>query len=278
MLFASTELAARVERAECGMLAEATRRAAVGGADGACVLPLAGGVATFARPGSPLNKLAGLGFRGPVDESELGAVEREFEGRDAPLQVELACLAEPSIGALLTRRGYVLRGFENVLGRALPGEPLKLPGARAGIEVTSDGAARLPLWIDVVVTGFAAPDTQGVASHESYPREVAERAIADMVSIPSFHLYLAHLGGAAVGAASMRLAPEGVAQLCGAATLPAQRRRGVQSALTAHRLIDAARAGCDLAVITTQPGSKSAENAQRKGFELLYTRAVLVRG
>jgi RNA polymerase sigma-70 factor (ECF subfamily) len=32
--------------------------------------------------------------------------------------------------------------------------------------------------------------------------------------------------------------------------------------------------GCDLAVIVTQPGSKSHQDAQRQGFHLLYTRAV----
>jgi hypothetical protein len=42
-------------------------------------------------------------------------------------------------------------------------------------------------------------------------------------------------------------------------------------------MADAAAAGCDLAVIVTQPGSKSHQNAQRQGFHLLYTRAVLVR-
>jgi hypothetical protein len=31
-------------------------------------------------------------------------------------------------------------------------------------------------------------------------------------------------------------------------------------------------------VIVTQAGSKSHENAQRRGFDLLYTRATLVRG
>ena len=31
------------------------------------------------------------------------------------------------------------------------------------------------------------------------------------------------------------------------------------------------------AVITTQPGSRSQQNAQRQGFDLLYTRAVLVK-
>jgi hypothetical protein len=31
------------------------------------------------------------------------------------------------------------------------------------------------------------------------------------------------------------------------------------------------------AVIVTQPGSKSQQNAQRRGFDLLYTRAILVK-
>jgi ribosomal protein S18 acetylase RimI-like enzyme len=70
---------------------------------------------------------------------------------------------------------------------------------------------------------------------------------------------------------------DGLAQLSGAATLPAHRRRGVQSALLRARLVDAAAAGCDLAVVTTDPGSKSQENVQRAGFELLYARAILVR-
>jgi hypothetical protein len=51
----------------------------------------------------------------------------------------------------------------------------------------------------------------------------------------------------------------------------------VQTALLSVRLADAARAGCDLAVVTTQPGSKSQQNVQRRGFHLLYTRAVLVK-
>jgi ribosomal protein S18 acetylase RimI-like enzyme len=70
---------------------------------------------------------------------------------------------------------------------------------------------------------------------------------------------------------------EGVAQLTGAATAPTHRRRGVQSALLAARLADAAAAGCDLAVVTTQPASRSQQNVQRRGFDLLYTRAVLVK-
>jgi hypothetical protein len=39
----------------------------------------------------------------------------------------------------------------------------------------------------------------------------------------------------------------------------------------------ARRAGCSLAVVTTQPGTQSQANAERQGFRLLYTRAVLVK-
>jgi hypothetical protein len=51
----------------------------------------------------------------------------------------------------------------------------------------------------------------------------------------------------------------------------------VQSALLRARLADAAARGCDLAVVTTDPGSKSQQNVQRAGFALMYSRAILVR-
>jgi len=73
------------------------------------------------------------------------------------------------------------------------------------------------------------------------------------------------------------LAAGGIALLCGAGTLPAHRRRGVQAAMLLRRLSAAAQAGCDLAVVTTLPGSKSQQNVQRLGFELLYSRAILRR-
>jgi hypothetical protein len=52
---------------------------------------------------------------------------------------------------------------------------------------------------------------------------------------------------------------------------------GIQSLLYRWRLAIARAAGCDLAVVTTQPGSKSQANAIRQGFSLLYTRAVLIK-
>lgn len=51
----------------------------------------------------------------------------------------------------------------------------------------------------------------------------------------------------------------------------------MQTVLLSARLVDAAAAGCEVAVIVTQPGSKSQQNSQRRGFDLLYTGATLVK-
>ncbi len=43
------------------------------------------------------------------------------------------------------------------------------------------------------------------------------------------------------------------------------------------RLAEARKAGCDLAVICTQPGSGSQRNAERQGFQVVYARTMMVK-
>ena len=272
-LFCSTELAARIERAEADLIARcseaASRRAGIDG----FVTPLAGGVASFAGDGSPYNKVAGLGFEGVPDPADLGVIEQAFAAHGSPTQVELAHLADPAIGVLLSARGYQLESFENVLGRALTGEIERV--APPGIEVRRSGEDEFPAWLDVVADASVHPDTQGVPWHEEFPREVIIEAELDSAEAGDVR-YAALRDGVLAGGATMRLV-DGIAQLTGAATAPEHRRRGIQTALLSARLADAAAAGCEVAVIIVQPGSKSQQNAQRQGFDLLYTRAVLVR-
>jgi GNAT superfamily N-acetyltransferase len=270
-LFCDTALAARIERAEAQLIAgcnEAARRRS-----GTAGFTIAGGVASFAGDGSPYNKVAGLGFGGVPDPDALGEIEQAFAACRSATQIELAHLADPEIAARLSARGYQLESFENVLGRALTGDPGRV--IPAGIEVRPSRAEESDEWLDAVAEGSVHPDTQGVPWHEEFPREMIIEAERDSVEAGNVR-YAALRDGVLAGGATMRLA-EGVAQLTGAATMPAHRRRGIQTALLAARLADATAAGCDVAVIVTQPGSKSQQNAQRQGFDLLYTRAVLVR-
>ncbi|MGH3870852.1 MAG: GNAT family N-acetyltransferase [Pseudonocardiaceae bacterium] len=274
-LFCGIALAERIERVEAQLIAEGSEAACRRRADPAgFVIPLAGGVASFAEAGSPLNKVAGLGFGGVPSAIALDEIERAFTACGAPVQVELAHLVDPAIGALLTGRGYRLTSFENVLGLALQGEPERV--TPPGVEVRPSGDDEFELWLDVVAAGFAHPDTQGVPSPEEFPRAVIASAMRDLEAAAGVMRYVALRDGVVAGGASVRVAA-GVAQLTGAATAPAHRRRGVQTALLSARLADAAAAGCDVAVITTQPGSTSQQNAQCRGFDLLYTRAVLVK-
>jgi GNAT superfamily N-acetyltransferase len=272
--FCGTELAERIERAETQLISagtEAARRRNPGAA--AFVRPVAGGAACFVEDGSPFDKVVGLGFGGVPGDAELDEIERAYAGFVAPTQVELANLADPGIGLLLTGRGYRLVAFENVLGRSLVMAETRPASAELDVRLSTED--ELDAWVEVVTTGFAHPDEKGVPAFEEFPREIVERAERDFVAAGA-RTYLAVLDGVVAGGASMRMT-DGVAQLTGAATAPAHRRRGVQTALLAARLSDAAKAGCDIAVVTTAPGSKSQQNAQRQGFALLYTRAVLVK-
>jgi GNAT superfamily N-acetyltransferase len=272
-LFCDTALAGRIERVEVQLIAQSNEAARRRAGTAGFVIPIAGGVASFAGDGSPYNKVAGLGFGGVPDPAALDETEKAFSDCGSPVQVELAHLADPAISVLLAGRGYRLESFENVLGRALTGGSERV--MPPGVEVRPSGAEEFETWLDVVAEGSVHPDTQGVPWHEEFSREAIIGAERDSAAAGDVR-YAALRDGVIVGGATMRIA-EGVAQLTGAATVPAHRRRGVQTALLSARLADAAAAGCDVAVITTQPGSKSQQNAQRQGFDLLYTRAVLVK-
>jgi ribosomal protein S18 acetylase RimI-like enzyme len=62
----------------------------------------------------------------------------------------------------------------------------------------------------------------------------------------------------------------------GTATRPRFRRRGLQRAIIA-RAINDARGTADVLMATTEPGSVSQRNFERLGFQVMYTRAILVK-
>ena len=272
-MFATGTLAGRIEAAEASLMADVAAGVRERRGDSSVyVQPIGGGIAVFAGPDSPVNKVAGLGFS-PLDEAALAQVEQAFDDRSAPVRVELSTLADPAVGVLLTQRGYALRGFENVLGLPLAGT-LQTGDTEITVRSVPPGTIE---WVRVVTAGFSHPDLfDGPPPTESFSREALEQVMDDMSAAPGFLRYLAWRDDAIAGGAGLRIS-DGIAQLSGASTLPDHRRHGVQTALLHHRLAEAVRAGCDIAVVTTEPGSKSQQNVQRRGFSLLYARAVLVR-
>ena len=273
-MFATPDLAARIDRAEGRLCAGIARVVAAQAPDyGSDVVEIGGGVAVFAGVGSPTNKMIGVGFDGVPDAGALDAVERLFAAHGAPLQAEVSTLADPAFHACLVQRGYEPRGFENVLGHPLTAIDAAAP---ANVFIESVDADDLPAWIDLLVTAFSAPDTGGVGGDAIPPSDELRRWLAITVTVPGFQLMSARVGKELAGGGSLRI-DDTIAQLAGAATLPAFRRRGVQSALLGWRLASARALGCEVAVVTTQPASKSQQNVQRSGFHLLYSRQLLVK-
>lgn len=277
-MFVDSKLAARIDRAEarmCAGFADAMRNKDA--SSHAITVPISGGIATFAEPQSPLNKVIGLCLGEPLDEGALSLIEGEWRDRNEPVRVEISALAFPDAVLALSGRGYHLHGFENVLGKPIGRPAMGGSVFASGISVSKAVSAEdNRRWLDIAVTAFSHMDGTGSVADEIPPREVLEKIFSDFTSAPGFSRYIAWLEGRAVGAASMRV-DEGLAQISGAGTLPEARGRGVQKALLQQRLNDAHAAGCDLAVVTSAPGSRSQENVMRRGFELLYTRAVMIK-
>ena len=272
MLHATLDVARRVERAEIEFCA-------VAGAtnDNVDVLEAGGGRALFSRPGSPLNKVLGLGLHGAVAEETLDRIEAFYRERGVPTQIEICPLAYGDLAARLCARGYVLEAFENELGSPLDATPPSeafMP--RRGVRVSRAAGDEDDLWTRIVAEGFVAAELHVGGAPQGKP--LTTEQMVEMMSQfghPEIHRYIAWIDGEPAGGGAM-WAYEGVLGIFGTSTLPRFRRQGVQAALTIHAMREG-RGIADLAVATTAPGSTSQRTFERLGFRVLYTRAVFVR-
>jgi len=268
-MHATLELARRIDRAEIDFCAMATLVAA----PDAATLDRGGGLAVYGAPGLPVNKVLGLGLGAEVSDDDLDAIEHFYTERGCPVQIELCPLAAPDLPARLIKRGFVLQGFENELARRATTELVSAP-CSADIRVEAD-AAEEP-WLRVVSEGFAAPD-RTVPGSQPLPRDAVD-AVGDVMRYffhPEIVRYLAYVDGQPASAA-LSFARDRVLGIFGTATLPAFRRRGLQSAIVAKAMNDG-RDNSDLVIATVEPGSISQRTFERLGFQVMYTRAILVK-
>ncbi len=270
MLQATLALAQRVERTEIDFCAVG---AGVGVAGGAAAIEVGGGRGVCGQPGSPMNKVLGLGLGVTVTDEALDALEQFYDERETPIQIELCPLVSVDLVAKLQQRGYVLKGFENELACALP-RPLPVTG-ELEVEVLT-GDRDVESFLRATVEGFAVPDT---APH---PPDGPAPDIMDTIGSamrqfihPDIVRYLVRIDGEPAGAAASVIT-NGVLGIFGTGTRPAYRLRGIQSAVVAKAL-EGAIGQADLAIATTEPGSISQRTFERFGFQVLYTRAILLR-
>ena len=225
---------------------------------------VARGIAFFGGVTYPANQCVGMGLHGEVTAADIDRVEDFFRSRGVASTIVVSPLAHESLRALLGQRGYAIAEFNSVLIRRIRAEePFGVP---PGIVIERVTPETVQSWMSVIAEGFA----QDI--------KVAEDVFGGFAALPGALAFLARIEDKVVGGCGGRVIPEArIAALFGTATLPPFRRRGVQTALIARRLHEAAKADCEYAVVSTHPGSGSQRNMERRGFRLAYTKTVMMR-
>ena len=261
MIFADLALSRRLERAEghaCVQFAEARR--SLFPESGSEWMECGGAYAVFDGAGSPVTQTFGLGLFEELSAASLDKIESFFLDRGAEVLHEVSPLAGLSALNLLCERQYRPVEISNVLYRPVETAPSQDHG---NIHVRPTAAEEAQLWSDISAKGW---------THE-HPEFLDFFQQTVSVSSRREHslCFLAELDGTP-GAAGALCIHEGVALFAGSATIPEMRGRGLQAALLEERMRYACDAGCDLAMMVAEAGSRSQRNAERKGFRIAYTR------
>jgi hypothetical protein len=266
VLLSDSALARRIEAADAAVgVTSAEIHARLHPGEGAVAEQIAGGVAVFVGLDSPLTQAIGSGMRGSVSAADVDRLERFFTSRGTGVHIELCPLADPSFTDELSRRGYRLQEFTNVLVRKM--RVIETPPAgSSGINAQICLPADADLWARTVALGFGGELAQS-------KENVA--VLRDLFLQPDTKGVLAWVEGRPAGGGALTV-HDGVAAIFGASTVPSFRRLGVQSAVIRALISLAVEAECDVAYTLTRPGSASQRNVERQGFRVAYTRCTMM--
>jgi len=255
-------LARRLERAEgeANVAFVESRRRLFPGSDAAWI-EVAGALAMFDGPSSPLTQTFCLGMANAVTAEDLSRLEQFFQQRGAPVHHEVSPLADNSVVAAFHARGYQPFEFTNVMFRDIRRD-ISIAPAQAALHVRTVTPDDQAIWAETAAGGWSETPELAAFIAAFAPIVVNSRGLVS---------FLAELEGRAIATGAMSLSG-GVALLAGASTIPEGRRRGAQLALLETRLRYAAEQGCDIAMMCALPGSASQRNAERQGFRIAYTR------
>jgi GNAT superfamily N-acetyltransferase len=261
MIFANLELAKRLEAAEafsCAQFAVARKR--LYPESRSEWMKRVGATVVFDGVDAPTTQTFGLGLFERVTPAALDDIEQFFLVRGAEVMHEVSPFAGAATLDLLCARGYRPFEISSVLYRAVE-QPAEKHAANIKTRIV--GLDEAQLWSDINAKGW----THEHPEFEAFVREAGVMLVARDGS-PCF---LAEIDGTP-GAVGALIVHEGVALFGGAATAPEFRRKGLQAALLEVRMRYAVDHGCDLAMMVAEAGSNSQRNAERKGFQVAYTR------
>ena len=283
MIYSDRDLSKKLERTEARANADFVEtRASLSPESGAAWIEVAGVYAMFDGTESPCTQTFGLGLFEDVTADHMDEIEKFFVERDAPVFHEVSPMADQSLLALLSDRGYRPVELTSVMYRDL-GEfgvpPLggTTPSAEAAatppltrrevepsrLRTRIIEQSEVDLWAATSAAGWST-EMEGLADFMLGFGRISARC-------EGAYPFLAELAGEPIST-GMLFIYDDVCILAGASTVPEGRNQGAQNRLLADRLAFAAERGCRLATMGALPGSQSQRNAQKNGFSVAYTR------
>lgn len=260
----TTAIAARVEACEVAFWAEkvAALGALAGNPYGAQVRRFGGATAMLAQQTGNNGLFNRVGTLSRADLSQLDDIIAWYHDQGIKTRFDIIpTLGTPEVLGALANGGLYQSSFYT----ALYGVPQTAPSSPADISVRAVTAEESERFAAVYCDGFGIPQTATL------------RYLPDGVRVllgkPSLHCLFALSDDTPVAMAILYLY-QNTGYLATAATLPAWRGRGCQTALLRARIAIAAEAGCDLIVGHTGIMTTSQHNMEQVGLRIAYTKAI----
>ncbi len=263
------DLARRVERAlahDAAAWAAAMRR--LDPTSPASAVDRAGGAVVHIGAGLYVNRAIGMGVSEEADAADVDFVVDFFDKRRMHAEIELCPYADDRLRRRASERGFSLAWFRTVFTQAVRNSSTPPEGAAANGAMTYEPV------------GSMATRAEWAAMHRALatgpPPEALDQVLAARNAVAGSHDFIVRRDRLTAGVCSVTV-HDGVATLGGMGVVPRFRGRGVHAECIAFRLGVARELGADLALVTATPGSVSARNVERAGFQPRYTSVCLRR-
>jgi len=236
-------------------------------------ISFAGGMVGRGEAGSWFNGARGVGMSGPVSREEVRGFIHYLESAGIEPRIDLCPFVDATLIEAVKVERFSLHNFEAVFFRPLvAGERVESPfSAPPGLRIVTVDPNN-----DAEVEDFARTALQGFLPDHTDPPESFVRSSMRVARHPRTVALRAMIGDECVGAGAMEIDGE-LAALFGVSVRRPHRGKGVQLAMLAWRLKEAARRGATVATIGSRPGVATERNAQRMGFAMAYNKVTLVR-
>jgi hypothetical protein len=221
----------------------------------------------FDGPGSPLNGAIAVGHDGAVDDMMMDWIEVFFRARAAAPRLAVSPLADHTVVEQVSKRGYRLVGFEHVYVRSLDvWAPRFAPRVTAFDMVRIEDGQTAIKWAEMMALAWSDGDE---------PDDAHRRLAARLPNTPGVYRYGAVIRDIPVAGGLLGRHEESGYFFGFAIHKKHSHNTAIEEGILDLALRQAREMGLSEVIMRVPPAGPSQRNAERAGFRLAYTSALM---